>query len=108
MESSLGILSFHAGGTGVISFVLDLLGDLLFLSPGLKRRRERRKEWSGTVEAKKTRALSRHGYLVIFQTDDGKRKKIGLDNKEDFDLYEEGRRYTKKAGDDLPDTKPAA
>jgi hypothetical protein len=31
-----------------------------------------------------------------------------MDRKEDFDLYEEGRRYTKKAGQDLPDTKPTA
>jgi hypothetical protein len=45
---------------------------------------------------------------VIFQTDDGQRKKIRLDRKEDFDLYVEGRRYTKKAGEDLPDTRPAA
>jgi hypothetical protein len=28
-----------------------------------------------------------------------------LDRKEEFDLYEEGRRYAKKAGDDRPDTQ---
>jgi hypothetical protein len=32
---------------------------------------------------------------------------VRLDRKEDFDLYEEGRRYTKKAGEDMPDPKPA-
>jgi hypothetical protein len=88
----------------MISFLLDsLLDSLLFLLPGIRRKRERRQEWVGTVEAKKSRALSRQAYLVIFRTDDGRRKKLGLDRKEDYDLYEEGRRYAKKSGDDLPD-----
>jgi hypothetical protein len=90
----------------MISFILDNLDSLLYLVPSIQRKRERRKEWTGTVEAKKTWTLSKHAYLVIFRTDDGQRKKIRLDSKEDFDLYEEGRRYVKKAGDDLPDTKP--
>lgn len=92
----------------MISFILDILEGLLLLPPGHKRKRERRKEWSGTVEAKKAGALSRHAYLVVFRTDDGQRKNLRLDRKEDFDLYEEGRRYIKKAGEDLPDTKSAA
>jgi len=91
----------------MIDFILDILGDLLALLPWSKRRRARRKEWSGTVEAKKTWTLSKHAYLVIFRTDDGQRKKVRLDRQEDFDLYEEGRRYIKKAGEDLPDTKSA-
>jgi hypothetical protein len=88
----------------MIDFILDVLGDLLALLPWSMRKRERRKEGSGTVEAKKTWTLSKHAYLVIFRTDDGQRKKLRFDRKEDFDLYEEGRRYAKKAGDDLPDT----
>jgi hypothetical protein len=32
---------------------------------------------------------------------------VRLDRREEFDLYEEGRRYTKKAGEDMPDAKPA-
>ncbi len=91
----------------MIDFIFDVLGDLLALLPWSKRRRARRKEWSGTVEAKKTWTLSKHAYLVIFRTDDGQRKKVRLDRQEDFDLYEEGRRYIKKAGEDLPDTKSA-
>jgi len=91
----------------MIDFIFNVLGDLLALLPWSKRRRERRKAWSGTVEAKKTWTLSKHAYLVIFRTDDGQRKKVRLDRQEDFDLYEEGRRYTKKTGEDLPDTKPA-
>jgi hypothetical protein len=90
----------------MIDVLLEVLDDVLGVLPWSMRKRERRKEWSGTVDAKKTLTLSKHAYLVIFWTDDGQRKKVRLDRKEDFDLYEEGRRYTKKAGDDLPDTKP--
>jgi hypothetical protein len=91
----------------MIDLLLELLGDWFVFLPWVRRKRERRKEWSGTVEAKKTLALSKHAYLVIIRTDDGQRKKVRLDRKEDFDLYEEGRRYTKKAGEDMPDAKPA-
>ena len=92
----------------MIDFILDVFDDLLAFSPWLRRIRDRRQEWTGTVEAKRTSILSRHGYLVIFRTDDGQRKKVRLDRKEDFDVYEEGRRYIKKAGESLPETKPAA
>ena len=91
----------------MIDFILELLGDWFVFLPGARRKRDRRKEWVGTVEAKKTWTLTKHAYLVIFRTDDGQRKKVRLDRKEDFDLYEEGRRYMKKAGEDLPETKPA-
>ena len=91
----------------MIDFILELLGDWFVFLPWVRRKRERRKEWSGTVEAKKTWTLTKHAYLVIFRTDDGQRKKVRLDRKEDFDIYEEGRRYIKKAGEDLPETKPA-
>jgi hypothetical protein len=90
----------------MIGLILELLSDWFFFLPGIKRKRDRRKEWSGTVEAKKTWTLAKHAYLVIFRTDDGQTKKVRLDRKEDFDIYEEGRRYIKKAGEDLPDAKP--
>jgi hypothetical protein len=92
----------------MIDFILELLGGCFVFLPWVRRKRDLRKEWSGTVEGKRTGTLSRHAYLVIFRTDDGRRKKVRLDRKEDFDIYEEGRRYTKKAGNDLPDTKPLA
>lgn len=92
----------------MLDLILDVLDDLLAFSPWSMRNRDRRKEWSGTVEAKKTWTFSKHAYLVIFRTDDGRRKKVRLDRKEDFDGFEEGRRYTKKAGQVLPDAKPAA
>jgi hypothetical protein len=90
------------------SFLWDILGNLIDLLPWFRKRNDRRKEWAGTVEAKKTLTLSKHAYLVIFRTDDGQKKKVRLDRKEDFDSYEEGRRYTKGAGQDLPDTQPAS
>jgi hypothetical protein len=92
----------------MFDLILSFLADLLSLSPGfgwLKKRKDRNKEWSGTVEAKRTAALSRHAFFVIFRTDDGQRKKLRLDRREDFDLYAEGRRYTKKKGQDLPDAE---
>jgi hypothetical protein len=95
----------------MFDLILSFLADLFSLAPGIgrwKRRMNRRKEWSGTVEAKKAAALSRHAYLVIFRTDDGQTKKLRLDRKDEFALYEEGRRYTKKKGQDLPDAEPAA
>jgi len=54
-----------------------------------------------------TLALSKHAYMVIFRTDDGQRKKVRMEREEDFNLYEEGRRYTKRAGEDMPDAKLA-
>jgi hypothetical protein len=87
----------------MIDVLLEFLDGLLGILPWSMRKRERRKEWSGTVEAKKTWTLSKHAYTVVFRTDEGQRKRVRLDRKEDFDLYEEGRRYTKKAGEDLPD-----
>jgi hypothetical protein len=43
---------------------------------------------------------------VVFRTEEGKRKKLRM-GKADFDLYQEGRRYTKKAGNYLPDPHSA-
>jgi hypothetical protein len=91
----------------MIDFIIGLLGDWFVFLPGVRRKKDRRKEWSGTVEAKKTWTLSKHAYLVVFRTEDGQSKKVRLDRKEDFDIYEEGRRYIKKAGEDRPETKPA-
>jgi len=85
------------------ALIFDVLECLLVFFPWSKRKSDRRKEWSGTVEAKRTWTLSKHAYLVIFRTDDGKKKRIRMDGKEDFDIYEVGRRYTKKAGQDLPE-----
>jgi hypothetical protein len=89
------------------SFILDILDILLVLFPWSKRKCDHHKEWSGTVEAKRTWTLSKHAYLVIFRTGEGKRKRVRMDGKEDFDTYVEGRRYIKRAGQDLPEPNGA-
>lgn len=86
--------------------ILEILDNLLALFPWARRKSDRRKAWSGIVEAKRTWTLSEHAYLVIFRTDEGQKKKVRMDRTEDFNAYEEGRRYTKRSGQDLPDTKP--
>jgi hypothetical protein len=90
----------------MLDLVFDFLFDLLLFLPNLvKRKRDIPREWSGTVEKKKiltTRTPSQYRYSVVFRTEEGKRKKLRM-GKADFDLYQEGRRYTKKAGVYLPD-----
>ncbi len=91
--------------------MLDIIFDLfdLVLLFQLKKKWEIPKEWSGTVEKKKedmTPALSRYRYIVVFRTEEGKRKKLRM-GKADFDLYQEGRRYKKQAGQYLPDPQSA-
>jgi hypothetical protein len=94
----------------MLDLIFDFLFDLLLLLPFLlKRKWEIRQAWSGTVEKKNTRttpSISRYRYSVVFQTEEGNRKKLRM-GKADFDLYQEGRRYTKKAGDYLPDPHSA-
>ena len=91
--------------------MLDIFFDLfdLVLLFQIKRKWEIPKEWSGTVEKKKEDmipALSRYRYIVVFRTEEGKRKKLRM-GKTDFDSYQEGRRYIKKAGQYLPDPHSA-
>jgi hypothetical protein len=94
----------------MLDLIFSFLFDLLVVSPYLvKRRWGVRQEWSGTVEKKKAtggRSLSRYGYSVVFRTEEGTSKKLRM-GKGDFDLYQEGRRYSKKAGDYLPDPRSA-
>jgi hypothetical protein len=98
------------GGCEMLDFIFDFLIDSLTLLPFLlKRRREITKEWFGTVEekARAVRALlPRYRYTVVFRTEEGQRKKLRM-GRADFDLYQEGRRYAKKAGDYLPDPHSA-
>lgn len=94
----------------MFEIIFEFLWNWLYLAPSInwRKRMDRRKEWSGTVEAKKARAVSRYAYLVTFRTEDGDKKKLYLDRKEDFDLYQEGRKYAKRAGQDLPEARPTA
>jgi hypothetical protein len=87
----------------MFDLLIEFLSDIL---PWLRRKRDRAREWTGTVEAKRTWGLSKHAYLVIFRTDEGRREKVRMDSKEEFDRFEDGRRYFKKAGEDLPEPRP--
>ena len=94
----------------MLEILFDFFVDSLLILPFLlKRKRDTRLEWSGIVEEKKARVrhfLSKYAYTVIFRTDDGKRKKLRM-GKDDFSLYREGARYSKKPGSYLPDSSPA-
>jgi len=90
--------------------ILDLI-DLIFWYFVIlfKRKRELTQEWYGIVEKKKTRgdfSPAKYRYVVTFRKDDGKKKKLRMDRQE-FDLYQEGKRYHKKIGDYFPDPKSA-
>jgi len=67
------------GGGEMLGLIFDFLFDFFFLLPLLLKRK-----WEIP-----------HG-----------RKKLRM-GKSDFDIYQEGRRYTKKAGDYLPDPHSA-
>ena len=94
----------------MLDFIVDFFIDLVIFLPILiKRKWEIPQAWSGTAEEKKAHrspSLSRYKYSVVFRTDEGKRKKLRM-GKADFGLYQEGRRYTKKAGVYLPDPHSA-
>jgi hypothetical protein len=86
-----------------IDFIFGFLV-LLFV-----RTREKRQDWVGTVEEKKVRrgfSAARYRYVVIFRKEDGQGKKLRMD-QDDFDMYQEGKRYHKKRGEYLPDPESA-
>jgi hypothetical protein len=88
----------------MLDILINFLGDLLLFINPLRKKMEISKTWSGTVEKKRVHSsptLSPYRYSVVFLTDQGKRKRLRM-KKEDFDLYLEGRRYTKKTGECLP------
>ena len=91
--------------------VIDLFVDSLLILPAvLKRKREIRQEWSGTVEEKRARPnrfLSKYAYTVVFRMDDDTKKLLRM-GKDEYDLYREGKRYIKKAGTYLPDLRSAS
>ena len=87
----------------MIETLIELV--LGFLFPSLGRNKRRREEWSGRVEEKRIRdgySVAKNRYVVVFRTDDGRRRKIKLDRPDAFDGYETGRRYHKPEGWDYP------
>lgn len=77
---------------------------LSFFFPHLQNKKRRKEDWYGVVEKKKTKtdfSVSRFACYVIFKKDDGSLAKIHVDEDE-FNLYEIGKMYHKKEGEDLP------
>lgn len=82
---------------------VDLIVELFWIR--FKRNRIKRQEWHGTVEKKKNprgHSLAKYGSVVYFRKEDGRRTKLKM-TKDDSALYQEGKRYHKASGEDLPD-----
>jgi len=94
--------------------VLDLLGDIFlafgdFLVIGLidwfLRSWNRKQEWFGVVIKNKKRSArspSKYRYAVVFRTENGRRKRLRMDEWR-ASFYKLGWRYRKRRGEDFPD-----
>ena len=86
----------------MIDELLELLVYTVF--PFLKRRKQRKEEWTGFLEEMRVKSglsLAKHTHLAVFRTDEGKTVAIKLSGQ-DTTRYEKGIRYRKKAGEDFP------
>ncbi len=86
--------------------MVDDLVELIIYAvlPFLKRRKQRRDEWTGFLEemtARRGSFLARYTHLAVFRTDNGRAIKLRLDEN-DASKYTKGIRYLKKAGEDFP------
>ena len=90
----------------MIDSILDILGSLVLeMLPVLKRKKQRREEWTGFLEEIKTvpsGPLAKYKLRAVFRTDEGKRVSIRL-RKQDSTRFARGIRYRKKAGEDYPE-----
>ena len=84
----------------------DLIFDVFLFLTGKKSRRN--SEWTGKVIERKTKSdysLAKCNCYVVFETDDGKKIKIRM-QESDFVRFELNKRYQKRAGNDLPELAP--
>lgn len=86
----------------------ELIEFLLYLIfPALKRKKRiirKSEEWFGVVEKREVKSnysTSKYECFVVFRTEEGESVKISV-NEADYNKYEEGKRYQKKSGEDLP------
>ena len=82
-------------------------GDFLVIAlfHGLSRRWNRKQEWFGVVlenKRRRRRSWEKYRYLVVFRKDNGRRKRLRMDQWQ-ASFYKSGWRYHKKKGEDLPD-----
>jgi len=95
--------------------ILDLIADIFlafgdFLVIGLigwfLRSWNRKQEWFGVVIKNKRRrahSLSKYRYAVVFRTENGRRKRLRMDESR-ASSYKLGWRYRKRRGEDFPDS----
>lgn len=89
--------------------MLELIYDIFeaifyFFFKGLKRKKQKKKEWKGVIIEKKikgTSVLSKYNGLMIFRTEEDKEIKLTVSEK-DLDKYELNKRYHKKSGEVFP------
>ena len=86
----------------MIAELIELVFYLLI--PAFRKRKKREEEWYGVVEdiqVKSDFSIAKHNCVVVFRRDDGTKRKIKV-SEADFHSFEKGKRYLKKAGEDLP------
>ncbi len=88
----------------------DLIPELFdFVLLAFRRRRQKTEEWRGVLEDKRItgdRSLARRRYHLYFRTEEGKKRKIRVD-QDDYERYEKGKNYRKSRGEMLPDPRSA-
>lgn len=74
------------------------------LVPAFRKKKKREDEWYGVVEEKQVKSdfsIAKYNCVVVFRRDDGTKRKFKV-SEADFHSFEKGKRYLKKAGEDLP------
>lgn len=86
----------------MIADLIELVVELFI--PALRKKKKRDEEWYGVVEDKHTKSdysVAKCNCVVVFRKDDGTKQKFKV-SEADFHSFEKGKRYLKKAGEDIP------
>ena len=87
----------------MIDTIIELLIYAIF--PFYKRKKQREEEWHGVLKEKIVKgdySLGKYKLYLVFRTDADQKIKMPV-REELFSRYEEGKRYHKKKGEDLPE-----
>ncbi len=90
----------------MIFYILEAIFGYLVLV--LTKQKRKNEEWAGILEEKrqKSYSLAKQFHVLVFRKEDGKKVKFRV-KAEDFERYEKGKRYLKRAGEFLPDPATA-
>jgi hypothetical protein len=83
----------------LIEFLINMI------LPSRRRKKKRAEDWYGVVEEKGMKSdysIAKYRCFVVFRTEDGRTIKMKL-TEENFNKYEQGRRYHKRRGEDFPE-----